>query len=406
MDFNFLTLPNGIRLIHKPNDSDVAYFGLMVNAGSRNEDDNEHGLAHFLEHAFFKGTSNRNATQIINSLENVGGDLNAYTTKEETCIHATFLNQYYNRTIELISDIVFHSVFPDDELKKESKVIIDEINSYKDSPSEMIFDEFDELLFPDQPLGRNILGTAKSVKKFRKVHFENFIRKNYGTDQIVLASVGKIPFPKLEKMVRKHFEEIPASTSVCNRTLIETYSPIQITHNKKTFQSHCILGNRAYSFKDDKRIALSLLNNILCGSSMNSRLNMVLREKNGYSYNVESAYMPYYDTGAINIYFGTDKQNLDKCIELVLKEFDKLSKKKIGNAQLHLAKQQMIGQIAVGMENKEGLLLSLAKSYLVYNEVDTLEQVNAKLKAVTAEEILEIANEILDPQKLSMLIYK
>ncbi|MFA8436286.1 MAG: M16 family metallopeptidase [Marinifilaceae bacterium] len=406
MVFETHTLSNGIRLIHRPINLNVAHCGILLNTGSRDEQEDEWGMAHFIEHVIFKGTRKRKAYHILSRMDDVGGEINAYTTKEETCIYATFLDKDYNRALELISDITFNSVFPEKELEKEKEIIIDEINSYKDSPSELIFDDFEELIFHKDPIGRNILGTPKNIKKFNKEDILRFIQNNYHTDQMVIASVGNIPFKKLVKQVERYFGDVPTNLRVEKRQKPNSYEPFSKTLIKNTYQSHCIVGNVAYDLNDDRRITLSLLSNILGGPGMNSRLNLSLREKHGLAYNVESNYTPYFDTGVLNIYFGTDKDNLNRCLNLVYKEMDRLCNQKLGLLQLKRAKNQMIGQIAISSENNENLMLSIGKSYMMYNKVDTLAEVYKKVEAITAEQLMEVANEILNKDKLTTLIYK
>jgi predicted Zn-dependent peptidase len=353
----------------------------------------------------FKGTKKRKAYHILSRLEDVGGELNAYTTKEETCVYASYLKDDFEKAIELISDILFQSTFPLRELTMEKEVIIDEINSYKDNPAELIFDEFEEQIFRHQPIGRNILGSPSIIKNFSKSDIVRFMHDNYHTDHMVFCSVGNIPFPKVKRLFEKYFKSVESNFRKEKRIKFTDYHPEKKVLKKNTFQSHCIIGNIAYDLKDSRRIGLYLLNNILGGQGLNSRLNMSLREKNGYAYNVESSYSPYVDTGVLSIYFGTDKKNLDKSIQLAYKEFDKLKRLKLGSMQLHKAKKQMIGQIARGAESHENLMLSMGKSFLIYGKVDSMEEMSRKVNAVSADQILEIANDIFDVDRLSTLIY-
>jgi len=405
MEYKTYTLDNGIRLVHHQTASPVAYCGMIIHAGSRDESKDEHGLAHFIEHVLFKGTAKRKAYHILSRLEDVGGELNAYTTKEETCVYASFLKEDFEKAIELISDILFHSTFPERELTKEKEVIIDEINSYRDNPAELIFDEFEELVFKNQPIGRNILGTPSIIKRFSKTDILRFMHQNYHTDQMVFCSVGNIPFTKIKRLFEKYFRSVGANLRTSKRTKFTDYRPENKIVRKRTYQSHCIIGNLAYDLKDERRIGLYLTNNILGGQGLNSRLNMSLREKNGYVYSVESSYSPYVDTGVLSIYFGTDKKNLDKSIRLAYREFDKLKKQKLGSLQLSRAKKQMIGQLARGAESHESLMLSMAKNHLVYNTVDSMEEIAAKVNSVTANQVLEITNDLFDFDRLSTLIY-
>ena len=400
------TLNNGIRLVHIEVDSPVAHFGLLVNTGSRDEAENEHGMAHFIEHVIFKGTKKRKAYHILSRLDDVGGDLNAYTTKEETAFHASFLSQHYERTIELIGDIVFSSVFPAAELNKEREVIIDEINSYKDSPSELIFDDFEELIYADHPIGRNILGTPKTINSFGRKDIDKFLANNYHTDQMVLCSVGKIKFDKLIRFADKYFGQVPENIRINKRQAFTDYKALESTKEMDTHQVHCILGNVAYNVRNKKRLGLVLLNNLLGGQGLNSRLNLSLREKYGYAYNVESTFTPYFDTGVLSIYFGTEKEKFDKSLRLVHKELKKLCTQKLGTLQLKRAKDQIIGQIAISTDNNENLLFTLGKSFMLFNEFEDLTSVNARINAITASQLLEVANENLDPSQLSLLIYK
>lgn len=406
MDLLLATLPNGIRLAHLPISGIVAHCGIIVNAGSRDESTEEHGIAHFIEHMLFKGTKKRRAFHILSSLENVGGELNAYTTKEETAIHASFLKDDYERAIELISDITFNSVFPVREIDKEKDVVIDEINSYLDSPSELIFDDFEELIFADQPIGRSILGSQDSVRSFTEKTIRDFIAKNYDTGEIVFCSVGNIKNDTLLKLFRKYLGNIPAHDNKKRSHEEWVYKPQTLTKKMDTFQNHCIIGNTAYSIKDERRIGMFLLNNILGGQGLNSRLNMSLREKNGLAYNVESNYNPYFDTGVFSIYFGTDSQNLEKSISIAMKELTGLRTSLLGTVQLSKAKKQIKGYLARGYENHESLMLSFGKSLLIFNRIDSPEEIYAKIDRITSAQLRDIANEIFDPSSLSTLIYK
>lgn len=405
-DFLTHTLKNGIRIIHQYTDSPVAHLGMLINAGSRDEEEFEHGLAHFIEHSVFKGTNKRKSFHVLSRIEGVGGELNAYTTKEETVLYATFLTDYYERTAELLSDILFNSTYPEKELNREKEVVVEEINSYKDSPSELIFDEFEELVFDGHSIARNILGTKNNVRKFNRDLIFRFIENNYHTDQMVISSVGNINFADLIKMLEKHFGYVEQKLRKSLRTKFENYTPSKKIITKDTFQSHCVLGCTAFDFVHPKRIALVLLNNILGGHALNSRLNLALRERRGMAYNVESSYAAYSDTGLFNVYFGTDKENLDRALALVQKEFDLLRNKKLGAVQLSRAKKQLIGQIAIATESRDDLMLTAGKSYLVYDKVDPLRVVFKKIEAISAEQIHDVANLILDKNQMSTLIYK
>ncbi|ASB49682.1 M16 family metallopeptidase [Alkalitalea saponilacus] len=400
------TLPNGIRLIHHPVDSPVGHCGLIINTGSRDEKEDEHGMAHFIEHVLFKGTKKRKTYHILSRIDDVGGELNAYTTKEETCIYASFLKQDFNRAMELIHDIAFNSTFPVKEIEKEKEVIIDEINSYKDSPADLILDDFEELVFSKDAIGRNILGTPETISKFGQKDIRKFMAENYHTDQMVICSVGQIPPGKIMKIASRYFGSITPNYRQLKRQPNSPYLPQTVEKTMDTFQSHVAIGNVAYDLNHPNRLSLLLLNNILGGPGMNSRLNMSLREKNGIAYNIESIYTPYFGTGVFSIYFGTDEENLKRSIKIVHKELKKLREKKLGKLQIHNARRQLKGQITIANENREHLMLSIGKSFMLYNKVDTIEEIYNKLDNITAEKLLETANEIFAPEQLSYLIYR
>ena len=406
MDILIQTLDNGIRLVHQTIPGLVAHCGLLINTGSRDESAVEHGMAHFIEHMLFKGTKKRKSYHVLCRLEDVGGELNAYTTKEETAIHASFLKEDYERSIELISDIAFNSVFPEKEIEKEKDVVLDEINSYLDNPAELIFDDFEEIVFQNQPIGRNILGSEKSVKSFTRNKVTDFIGKNYCTNQLVFCSVGNISNEKILRLFSTYFSKVPASIRDERPVTRWQYQQSSITKKMDTNQSHCIIGNLAFELRDQRRTAMFLLNNIIGGQGLNSRLNMSLREKNGLAYNVESNYTPYFDTGILSIYFGTDPQNLEKSISITLAELTKLRTLKLGTVQLSKAKSQIKGYLARGFENHESLMLSHGKSILAFNRIEPVEEIISKIDEISGSDLLAIANEVLEPAKLSMLIYK
>jgi len=397
--------PNGIRLIHQPDNGPVGHLGIVLNTGSRDESVNEHGMAHFIEHCIFKGTKTRRAYHVLSRMEDVGGELNAYTTKEETALYATFLTEYYPRAAELLSDILFNSVFPERELDREKEVIAEEINSYKDSPSELIFDDFDELVFDGHPIARSILGTSESVRSFTREDIFSFINSNFHTDQMVISSVGNIDFKRLVTLCGRFFGITPRKLRTCTREKFIDYQPREKTILKETHQTHCILGNIAYDSLHPSRIVMILLNNLLGGQGMNSRLNLSLRERKGMAYNIESSYNAFSDTGLFNVYFGTDNDNFDKALQVVYNEFRLVREKKLGSLQMSRAKKQLIGQLAIAGENHEDLMLSLGKTYLFYNQVDPFREVFRKIEAITPEQILEVANEILEPSGMSRIVY-
>ena len=405
-DYLTYTLANGIRIIHQRTDSPVGHLGVLINAGSRDELEEEHGLAHFIEHSVFKGTQKRKAFHILSRIEGVGGELNAYTTKEDTVLYATFLTEYYERTADLLSDILFNSVYPERELKREKEVVYEEINSYKDSPSELIFDEFEELVFDGHPIARNILGTREKLHNFTRDSIFRFIENNYHTDQMVISSVGNIDFGDLLKMLERYFGAVLEKKRENSRQKFEGYIPQERIVQRDTYQSHCVLGNIAFDVQHPQRIIMVLLNNILGGQALNSRLNLALRERRGMAYNVESGYTAYSDTGLFNVYFGTDRENLNKALNLVQKEFDLLRNTKLGAVQLSRAKKQLIGQIAISTESREDMMLTIGKSYLLYDKVDPLRVVFKKIEEITAEQLMEAANIVLNKEQMSTLIYQ
>jgi len=406
MEILLHTLDNGIRLVHHRIAGLVAHCGIVINTGSRDETPEGHGMAHFIEHMLFKGTKKRKAYHILSRLEDVGGELNAYTTKEETSVHASFLKDDYARAIEIISDITFNSVFPQKEIVKEKDVVIEEINSYLDNPAELIFDDFEEQVFAGQPIGRNILGTPESVKTFSHKSITRFIAREYNTHEMVFCSVGNISNEKILKLFKIHFGPIPKSAASKKEIIRWQYKPSVVTKKMDTFQNHCIIGNIAYDLKDERRMGMYLLNNILGGQGLNSRLNLSLREKNGLAYNVESGYNPYSDTGIFSIYFGTDSQYLAKSTRLVMAELKKLCNSKMGTIQLSKAKNQIKGYLARGYENHESLMLSFGRSLIAFNKIDTIEDICIRIDSITASELLETANDVFEPSQLSTLIYE
>jgi predicted Zn-dependent peptidase len=406
MDYQVYTLPNGIRLLHKHTVSPIAHCCFVVNAGARDEAPGKDGLAHFIEHLLFKATERRNTEQILNRLELVGADLNAYTTKEYTCIHASFLKQHLERAIDLTEDIVFHSTFPEEELVKEKSVILDEIASYLDQPDEAIQDDFEDILFKEHPLGRNILGTTQSVSDLAKADIDHFIAQNYNTHQMVFAVLGEYDFKKLVKLAEKYFGSLPENTTPKARIQPDVSIAETARFSKPISQTHGVIGGQAYSGHDHKKNGLLLLNNILGGMGMSSRLNLQIREKYGIAYTIESNYSPFSDTGIFTIYFGTDTEKAERAIKLIHKELKKLREQKLGTLQLSQAKQKFVGQIALGEENRIGLIISMAKSLLDFGYVDSIEEIFAKINAVTADEMLAISNEIFDANHLTTLLFE
>lgn len=405
MDFHLFQLSNGIRVIHKQTNGKVSHCGLVINAGSRDELEDQQGLAHYIEHCIFKGTSKRRAYHILSRLDSVGAELNAYTTKEETWVYASSLESHFDRAVELIADICFDSVFPEKEIQKEKDVIIDEINSYLDVPGEMIFDEFEERLFEGHPIGRNILGTEDSVKNLSREDILSFKSRRYRADQMVFSSVGPSSPKKVQRICEKYIAGLPTLETEEKRLEFGGYKSFQSEQKKDIAQVHYMLGSEGYHAGDGKKTGLVLLNNLLGGPAMNSRLNLSIREKYGIAYNIESSYQPYSDTGVFSIYLGTDKRSFERARKLVFQELGKLKNDAMGVRQLHQAKQQLIGQIALSQESGAGTMIALGKSYLMYDRVDSLEQVYDSINSITASDVMEIANEIFADEVLSELIY-
>ena len=429
MKYNTYTLDNGLRIIHLPSDSKVVYCGYQINAGTRNEEPGEEGLAHFCEHVTFKGTERRKAWHILNCLESVGGDLNAYTNKEGTVYYSAILKEHIARAVDLLTDIVFHSVYPQAEIDKEVEVICDEIESYNDSPAELIYDEFENIIFKGSPLGHNILGTAEQVRAFTTEDALRFTRKLYRPDNAIFFAYGDIDFKKLVKLLKTlNFEhgtlnfmnsktsETPATemeADDANHKVQSSKFNVQskvegqtIVMQKNTHQAHVMIGTRAYDVNDDRRMPLYLLNNMLGGPGMNAKLNLALREHNGLVYTVESTMVAYGDTGVWSIYFGCDEHDVKRCLRLVRKELDKFMLKPLSEAQLKAAKKQIKGQIGVACDNRENFALDFGKSFLHYGWEKNVDRLYEQVDEITAEQIQAVAKELFDKDRLTTLIFR
>ena len=452
MKYNTYTLDNGLRIIHLPSDSKVVYCGYQINAGTRNEEPGEEGLAHFCEHVTFKGTERRKAWHILNCLESVGGDLNAYTNKEGTVYYSAILKEHIARAADLLTDIVFHSVYPQAEIDKEVEVICDEIESYNDSPAELIYDEFENIIFKGSPLGHNILGTAEQVRSFKTEDALRFTRKLYRPDNAIFFAYGDIDFKKLVKLIRKALadddsgkvaenaansvgklaeEKLPQisqitqisgdensittekSVSSVKSVGPENYPSVgkeiagqTIVMQKNTHQAHVMIGTRAYDVNDSRRMPLYLLNNMLGGPGMNAKLNLALREHNGLVYTVESTMAAYGDTGVWSIYFGCDEHDVKRCLRLVRKELDKFMQKPLSEAQLKAAKKQIKGQVGVACDNRENFALDFGKSFLHYGWEKNVDRLYEQVDEITAEQIQAVAKELFDKDRLTTLIFR
>ena len=448
MKYNTYTLDNGLRIIHLPSDSKVVYCGYQINAGTRDEEPGEEGLAHFCEHVTFKGTERRKAWHILNCLESVGGDLNAYTNKEGTVYYSAILKEHIARAVDLLSDIVFHSVYPQAEIDKEVEVICDEIESYNDSPAELIYDEFENILFKGSSLGHNILGTAEQVRSFTTEDALRFTRKLYRPDNAIFFAYGDIDFKKLVKLVGRALADddsgklaeedchadvaddtdfsgdtgfagdensITTEKSVSSVKSVgpknypsvgEEIAGQTIVMQKNTHQAHVMIGTRAYDVNDDRRMPLYLLNNILGGPGMNAKLNLALREHNGLVYTVESTMVAYGDTGTWSIYFGCDEHDIKRCLRLVRKELDRMMEKPLSDSQLKAAKKQIKGQIGVACDNRENFALDFGKSFLHYGWEKNVDCLYEQVEAITSQQIQDVARELFDKNRLITLIFK
>ena len=442
MKYNTYTLDNGLRIIHLPSDSKVVYCGYQINAGTRNEEPGEEGLAHFCEHVTFKGTERRKAWHILNCLESVGGDLNAYTNKEGTVYYSAILKEHIARAVDLLSDIVFHSVYPQAEIDKEVEVICDEIESYNDSPAELIYDEFENILFKGSPLGHNILGTAEQVRAFKTEDALRFTQKLYRPDNAIFFAYGDIDFKKLVKLLQRALaddksvgklaeEKLPQISQITQISRDENsiaeeksvssvksvgpknYPSVRdeiagqtIVMQKNTHQAHVMIGTRAYDVNGDRRMPLYLLNNMLGGPGMNAKLNLALREHNGLVYTVESTMVSYGDTGTWSIYFGCDEHDVKRCLRLVRKELDKFMQKPLSDAQLKAAKKQIKGQIGVACDNRENFALDFGKSFLHYGWEKNVDRLYEQVDEITAAQIQAVAQELFDKDRLTTLIFK
>ncbi len=405
-DYELFTLPNGIRVVHKQvTTTKVAHCGFVLDIGSRDEEEDQQGMAHFWEHMAFKGTNKRKSYHIINRLEAVGGDLNAYTTKEKIYFYASILDKHYERAFELLTDITFYSNFPEKEIEKEKGVILEEMSMYEDAPEDDIIDQFDNVVYAGHSLGRNILGTQESVKKTQKEDFVRFIRENLDTEKIIFSSVGNISFKKVKRWAEKYLGTIPNSSVNKKRSLLWEYKPQTLEVERPIHQAHCMLGTPSFSVIDQKRLPFFMLSNLLGGPMMSSRLNMSLRERYGYVYSVESIYSSYIDTGMFGIYFGTEHKHLQKSLSLVHKELRKLKEKPLGTMQLSVLKEQLLAQLAMGEESNSSVMQMMGKSLLDLQRIDSLSVIFNEIKSVTATQLQDLANEIFVEDQFTYLTY-
>lgn len=406
-EFSQWELPNGIRVVYKQvTNTKIVHCGFILDIGSRDENENQQGLAHFWEHMAFKGTKKRKAFHIINRLESVGGELNAYTTKEKICFYASVLDKYFENALELLKDITFDSIFPEKQIENEKKVILEEMAMYLDDPEDAIQDEFDGIIFPNHPLGNNILGTIESIKSFSRQDFRNFIFQNLNTQRIIFSCVGNIDSKKVHKLIMKYLSGIPSLAANAHRVpYSDQYKPIFKSVERNLNQAQCAIGRTSYPLKNNKRYPFFMLINVLGGPGLNSRLNLSLREKYGFVYSVEANYSPFTDTGMMAIYFGTETKQLERSIKIVLKELKKLKEVPLGTVQLNRAKEQLMGQLAMSEENNTTLMLMMGKSLLDLDTIPSLEAVFDRIKKIKASDLQQVANEMFAEDNLSYLTY-
>ncbi|CAG4991055.1 putative zinc protease [Dyadobacter sp. CECT 9275] len=405
-EYQLHTLANGIRIAHKQVPyTQIAHCGIMLDIGSRDEQPHQQGLAHFWEHMAFKGTEKRSSYHIINRLENVGGELNAYTTKEKICFHASVLDDHFEKATDLLADIAFHSVFPEKQLERERNVILEEMSMYLDSPEDAIQDDFDQLVFPDHALGNNILGTIETVNSFGREHLFEFINQNIDTERIVFSSVSRLPFTKVIRVAEKYLGEIEHRTTSRIRKAPDSYVPVTQKKEKSITQAQCAMGQPAYPLQDDKRLPFFMLVNLLGGPGMNSRFNLSLREKYGFVYSIEGNYTPYLDTGFMGIFFGTEHKQLSKSISLINKELKRIREVPLTTLQLHQTKVQLMGQLAMSEESNMSFMLMMAKSLIDTGRVDSLPEIFAEIQQISSLQLQDIAQEMFNEQNFSYLTF-
>ena len=413
--YEYFTLNNGIRIIFRRNNSIVTHAGVYINVGSRNEQDSEEGIAHFIEHSIFKGTEHRHSYHIRNRIDGVGGELDAFTTKEETCVYASALSEHLERCLELFADILFHSTFPLHEIEKEKDVVIEEINLYRDTPAELIYDDFEERHFGNHPLGHNILGSKKNVRRFTPDALKQFMHRNYTPDRMVISVVGNVEFKKLVHLCQKYFEHKEGNhkdgisqKGISNSqpsTLNFQLSTFNVSIHKHTHQVHLLAGCPAPTLYDKNKTVFTLLNNIIGGPAMNSRLNVAVREREGFCYTIESQYIPFTDAGLFYIYAGIDSEATERGTELILNELRHMRDTLMSPQRLKAAQNQLIGQMAINNDSGLNEMQSIGKACLNFEHVDTLEEMNRDILAVTAQELQETARQYLAEENFSFLRY-
>lgn len=399
------TLSNGIRVVHNQvTTTKIVHCGIMLDIGSRDENTTNQGIAHFWEHMAFKGTRKRKAFHILNRLESLGGELNAFTDKEKILFFASLRDEYFERALELLADITFNSIFPENQISRERNVILEEMSMYLDDAEDSLQDEFDKAIFAGHPLGMNILGTTKTVKHFRRSDFRKFIASHLDTRRIVFSTVGNLPMEKVIRLAEKYLGKIPKKTSRKARIKFKDYQPQHVSLIRPVKQARCAMGRTAYPLHNPKRSAFYILTNILGGSGMNSRLNMALREKHGYVYSIGANYVPFTDVGLFVISFGTEASQLKKSMELVFNEMRHLRDERMGVRQLASAKEQILGNMAMAEENNLSFMMMMARSLLDLNRVTPLEELFERVKNTTAEHLQDMANEIFVEGRMSSVV--
>ncbi|MDQ2657920.1 MAG: insulinase family protein [Bacteroidota bacterium] len=402
---NIFKLSNGVRVVHQQlTTTKIVHCGIILDIGSRDENTENQGIAHFWEHMAFKGTKRRRSINIINSLESIGGELNAYTDKEKVVFYASVRDEYFERAVDVLSDITFHSVFPDNQIEKERGVILEEMAMYHDSPDDSIQDEFESIVYKDHPMGMNILGKPETVNAFTQRDFQNFFRDHLGTDKIAFSCVGNISLEEVERIAQKYLGGLRKKKARSKRKRFRIYKPRDQVLRRTIKQAKCAIGRDAYPMTNDNRVPLFLLTNILGGPGMNSRLNLALREKYGFVYSIDAHYIPYTDTGMFAVFFGTEPKQLDRCLSLVRKELDRFCDKPLTKRQLASAKEQMKGQLAMAEENNLGLMLSMGRSVLDIGRVPSLEEIYYQIDEISSFKLRDIAQEMFDDKKMSYLI--
>ncbi|MGL1889799.1 MAG: insulinase family protein [Reichenbachiella sp.] len=407
LEYELVELPNKIRVVHRQvSNTKVAHCAMMLDVGSRDEKEDQQGLAHFWEHMVFKGTEKRKAYHIINRLESLGGELNAYTTKEKICFYSAILDKHLDKSVELLTDITFNSIFPPNQIEKERHVILEEMSMYLDNPEDAIQDQLDTLVFKDHQFGNNILGSRESVSAFQKKDFDRFIDENIDTSRIVFSSMGNYSMKQLLMSVEKCLGAIPAKERLRKRAAVNVHQPVLLNEKKELLQAHVGIGTRAFPMHSDDRVPFFVLNNILGGQSMTSKLNMSLREKYGLVYNVESNYQTYSDTGMFSIFYATEGNKVKKSLDLIQKELKKMGEVELTPTQLVKAKEQIKGQMAMAEENNQNFMLMMAKSMLDFDKIDTMEHVFRKVDEVSSTKLVELSQQVLQLDQMSILVYE